>query len=179
MSSGNKTGVYLIGALGSIASMAVAGALALKKKLAPTTGMVTCSEIFDGVDLVEPGSLVFGGCDIRSAVNSRDIFEKMIPVAPGILLEIKAELEEFQHNVDSGCAKNCGEAIEKLAGPENAKGKSLEEEIEDMRGRLQAFRRKYSLDEVIVVNLASTEPPLELEACHFELESFQKVIAGE
>lgn len=178
MSSVNRTGVYLIGALGSIASMAVAGALALKKNLAPTTGMVTCSEIFDGVDLVEPGSLVFGGCDIRSAVNSRDIFEKMIPVAPGILLEIKAELEEFQHNVDSGCAKNCGEAIEKLAGPENAKGKSLEEEIGYMRGCLQAFRRKYSLDEVIVVNLASTEPPLKLEACHFELESFQKVLAA-
>jgi len=113
MSSGNKTGVYLIGALGSIASMVAAGALALKKKLAPTTGMVTCSEIFDGVDLVEPGSLVFGGCDIRSAAKSRDIFEKMIPVVPGILLEIKAELEEFQDNVDSGCSKNCGEAIEK------------------------------------------------------------------
>lgn len=178
MSSAYKTGVYLIGALGSIASTVAAGALALKRNLAPTTGMVTCSEIFNGVDLVEPGSLVFGGCDIRLEANSRDIFEKMVPVAPGILLEIKADLEEFQHNVDSGCAKNCGEAIERLACPENAEGKSLEEEIEGMRSRLQAFRRKYSLDEVIVVNLASTEPPLDLEACHFEFESFQKVITG-
>ncbi len=178
MSSANKTGVYIIGALGSISSMVVAGALALKKKLAPETGMVTSLEIFDGIDLVETAGLVFGGCDIRTEANSRDIFEKMISVAPGILLEIKTELEEFHHNVDSGCARNCGEAIEKLAGPENARGKSLEEEIGEMRSRLQAFRRKYRLDEVIVVNLASTEPPLELEACHSELESFQKVITG-
>ncbi len=114
MSSVNKTGVYLIGALGSIASTVAAGVFALKKKLAPPTGMVTCSHVFDGVDLIEPADLVFGGCDIRREANSRDIFEKMAPVAPGILMEIKAELEEFHHGIDCGCAKNCGEAIENL-----------------------------------------------------------------
>jgi myo-inositol-1-phosphate synthase len=178
MSSVNKTGVYLIGALGSIASTVAAGALALKKKLAPPTGMVTCSPIFDGLNLIEPADLVFGGCDIRTEANSRDIFEKMAPVSPGILMEIKAELEEFHHDIDLGCAKNCGEAIENLIYPLNAKEKDLEQEIEDMRDSLRTFRRKHRLDEVIVVNLASTEPPLELDACHCELASLRKLIAG-
>lgn len=178
MPSVNKTGVYLIGALGSIASTVAAGALALKKKLAPPTGMVTCSHIFDGVDLIEPADLVFGGCDIRRETNSLDIFEKMAPVAPGILMEIKAELEEFHHGIDCGCAKNCGEAIENLVYPLNTKEKNLEQEIENMRDSLRTFRRKYGLDEVIVVNLASTEPPLEIDACHCELASLRKLIAG-
>ncbi len=178
MSSINKTGVYLLGALGSIASTVVAGALALKKKLAPSTGMVTCLQIFDGVDLIEPADLVFGGCDIRAGANSRDIFEKMAPVAPGILMEIKAELEEFHHNIDCGCAKNCGEAIENLVHPVNTKEKNLEQEVEDMRDSLRIFRRKHGLDEVIVVNLASTEPPLELDASHFELASLEKLISS-
>ena len=154
------------------------GRAGVEKKLAPTTGMVTCSEIFDRVELIDPAGLAFGGCDIRTEANSRDIFEKMIPVSPAILLEIKPELEEFQHEIDGGCAKNCGEAIEKLARPENAKEKSLEEEIEDMRGCLRAFRRKHALDEVIVVNLASTEPPLDLDACHSEFALLRKLIAG-
>ncbi len=178
MPSVNKTGVYLIGALGSIASTVAAGALALKKKLAPPTGMVTCLQIFDGIDLIEPGDLVFGGCDIRTEAHSPDIFEKMAPVAPGILMEIKAELEEFYRDIDCGCAKNCGEAIENLVHRADAKQKSLEREIEDMRDSLRTFRRKHRLDEIIVVNLASTEPPLELDANHCELASLQKLIAG-
>jgi myo-inositol-1-phosphate synthase len=174
----NKTGVYLIGALGSIASTVAAGAIALKKKLAAPTGMVTCSQIFEGVDLIEPAELVFGGCDIRMEANSRDIFEKMAPVAAGILMEINAELEAFYHDIDCGCARNCGEAIESLAPSADAKEKSLEQEIENMRENLRTFRRKHGLDEIIVVNLASTEPPLELDANHLEFASLQKLIAG-
>ncbi len=86
----NKTGIYLIGALGSISITVVAGALALRKNLSPPTGMITSSEIFDGIDLAGVGDLVFGGCDIRRPdANCRDIFEKIAPVHPGILIEIK------------------------------------------------------------------------------------------
>jgi myo-inositol-1-phosphate synthase len=101
----------------------------------------------------------------------------MAPVSPGILMEIKPELDEFHNNIDCGCAGNCGEAIENLVYPA-AKEKSLEQEIEIMRAALRSFRRKWGLDEVIVVNLASTEPPLELSERHCEIESFQKLIAG-
>ena len=178
MSSLNKTGVYLIGALGSISSTVVAGALALKKELAPPTGMVTSSQVFDGVDLIDPADLVFGGCEIRTESNSGDIFERMAPVAPAILMEIRADLEEFQREVDCGCASNCGEAIEKLAGHEGTAGKTLKQQIEEIRGKFRAFRSRHGLDEAVVINLASTEPPLAPDACHFELELLQKAIAG-
>ncbi len=178
MSSATNTGVYLIGALGSISSTVVAGALALRKKLVPSTGMVTGSKLFDGMDLVEPGDLIFGGCDIREESNSGDIFLTMAPVAPAILMAIKAELEDFQRDVDCGCARNCGEAIEGLSGSATPRGESLEQEIEDIRGCFRAFRRRHGLDEVIVVNLASTEPPLILDASHLEVALLLKLISG-
>lgn len=125
MSSVTKTGVYLIGALGSISSTVVAGTLALKNKLVPTTGMVTSSQIFNGMDLLEPEDLAFGGCDIRAESSSSDIFLTMVPVAPAIVMAIKPGLEDFQREVDCGCARNCGEAIESLSGPANTTGGSL------------------------------------------------------
>ena len=173
-----KTGVYVIGALGSIASTVAAGVFALKKALVPPTGMVTMSQVFDGVDLVGPAELVFGGCDIRTGSNSGDIFERMAPVSPAILVEIMGELEEFQREVDCGCASNCGEAIEKLAGYEGIEEKTLARQVEEIRERLRAFKSRHGLNQAIVVNLASTEPPLEIDACHLEFELLRKAIAG-
>ncbi len=172
-----RTGVYLIGALGSIASTVVAGVIALRKKLTSPTGLVSCSEIFDGIGLIEPADLVFGGCDIRIEANSIDIFEKTAPVSPALLMEIKPELREFYNNIDCGCSRNCGEAIENLADDTGAKERSLELEVENMRSGLRSFKRKWGLDELIVVNLASTEPPLELHDSHYEIESLRKLIS--
>ncbi|MCE5336760.1 MAG: hypothetical protein LLG06_19455, partial [Desulfobacteraceae bacterium] len=90
--SDGKTGVYFIGALGSIATTVVAGALALSKKLTPPTGMVTHCAPFDGIGLVRTEDLVFGGCDIRKGVDSGDIFDTLAPVHPAISLEIRDEI---------------------------------------------------------------------------------------
>ncbi|MHC1725864.1 MAG: inositol-3-phosphate synthase [Syntrophobacteraceae bacterium] len=172
-----KTGVYLIGALGSISSTVVSGAIALRKKLTAPTGMITCSEMFDGTGLIDPGELLFCGCDIRREGTSRDIFEKMAPVHPRILMEIEEELEEFQRGIDTGCARNCGEAIEKLADQADPNGKPLAVEVEEMRENLRRFRRKFDLNEIVVVNLASTEPPVNLESCHSDPASLEACIA--
>ncbi|MEM5789098.1 MAG: inositol-3-phosphate synthase [Syntrophobacteraceae bacterium] len=174
-----RTGIYLIGALGSISITVVAGALALRKKLSPPIGMVTSTDIFEGIDLVQTEDLVFGGCDIRRPeANCRDIFEKIAPVHPGILIEIKDELIEYQQEIDAGCSRNCGEAIERLACEQQQAQTSLRDEIACIRGLLQQFRKKNSLDRVIVVNLASTEPPLRVGACHQERAGLEACLDG-
>lgn len=171
-----KTGVYLIGALGSISSTVVCGAIALRKKLVAPTGMISCSEMFDGADLADPGDLVFGGCDIRRAENSRDIFDRLAPVHPRIVLEVEEELVEFERAIDIGCARNCGEAIEKLAKCADPSGRPLTAEVEEMRKNLRRFKNRFNLERVVVVNLASTEPPVKLESCHYKLESLEACI---
>ncbi len=169
-----KTGVYLIGALGSISTTVVAGALALRAKLSPPTGMITSSEIFQGIELPDAGDLVFGGCDIRQPDSSPvDIFEKMAPVHPRILSAIREDLLEFQQGVDAGCAGNCGEAIERLGACGPSSKETLRAEIDAIRSNLRKFRQKFHLDQVVAVNLASTEPPLQTGPCHDNLEAFE------
>lgn len=182
----SKTGIYLIGALGSISTTVVAGAAALKKDLVPATGMVTYTEIFHGIDLIGVGDLVFGGCDVRRMEEgSGDIFDKIAPVHPRILSEVMKDLEEFQRGIDCGCTRNCGEAIENLSSLSSGSSSSgtgetsLREEIAKIRSNLQGFKRKYGLDEVVVVNLASTEPLLELEACHLDPDAFEDCLDGD
>ncbi|MFZ2447828.1 MAG: inositol-3-phosphate synthase [Syntrophobacteraceae bacterium] len=173
----DKTGIYLIGALGSISFTVVAGALALQKDLAPPTGMITSSEIFDGIDLAGVEDLVFGGCDIRRPdANRRDIFEKIAPVHPGILIEIKEDLLKFQQAVQIGCAGNCGEAIEKLAGNRLPCEETLRGDIRAIRSNLLEFRRKQGVEKIVVVNLASTEPPLELGPCHDDPAALEDIL---
>ncbi len=169
-----KTGIYLIGARGSISITVVAGALALRRKLAPPLGMVTFTDIFDGIELVGPENLVFGGCDIRRPdANGRDIFDRIAPVHPGILMEIKEELQDYQHSIDTGCIRNCGEAIEKLAGDPGDGEETIRTEIGFICSRLREFKRRHGLEQVLVVNLASTEPPVEMGACHQDLAAFE------
>jgi len=172
-----KTGIYLIGALGSISQTLAAGVLALRKKLSPPIGMVTHTDLFDGIDLVAEEDLVLGGCDIRDPeANRGDIFEKIAPVHPSILLQIQDGLSEFRQGVDKGCSRNCGEAIEKLTGGTPAAAGTLREEIECIRSKYRAFRQKHGLDGMLVVNLASTEPPLQMHECHDDPEAFEKCL---
>src|SRR3569833_3939384 len=59
-----KIGVWLIGARGSAATTAVAGAAAMRAGLTARTGCVTELPDFAGADLPGLGDLVFGGHDV-------------------------------------------------------------------------------------------------------------------
>ena len=59
-----KIGVWLIGARGSVATTAIAGAAAMRAGLAARTGCVTELPDFAGAELPGLGDLVFGGHDV-------------------------------------------------------------------------------------------------------------------
>ncbi|OEV10574.1 myo-inositol-1-phosphate synthase, partial [Streptomyces nanshensis] len=63
---GARTGVWLIGARGSVATTAVAGCAALAAGMRPPTGMATETAAFAGSGLPPLGRLVFGGHDTAS-----------------------------------------------------------------------------------------------------------------
>ncbi len=177
MMKNRKTGVYLLGALGSISTTVVAGVSALRKRLIPPTGMVTAIDIFDGIELAGVEDFVFGGCDIRDPeANQRDIFEKLAPVHPRLVLEIEEDVKEYLRRIDIGSCRNCGEAIQGLACHPGRGAGSIAAEIDEVRGRLRRFRQEYGLDRVIVVNLASTEPPIDMRACHADPVLFRESI---
>ncbi len=173
-----RIGVWLIGALGSVSAAVILGAVALGKGLTDSVGIVTGTEAFDGLGLVPFESFEFGGCDIRQGSlmdNVRLIARDTGGIDPDVLRTLDNDLTRIAQQIVPGSTRNCGEAILGLASEPPGRGKNLREEIDDIRGHLARFKESNGLDEVVVVNLASTEPPLgngesrrrlaDLEAC--------------
>ncbi len=176
-----KTGVWLIGALGSISTTVIIGALALRRGLTEPVGMITAGSLFDGIPLVALDDLEFGGCDIRPG-SLKDTAAHLIRetgvIRGDLLPEIQHELEEIEPHISRGTASNCGEAIEQLADHPACRCLPAREEIDLIRSQILAFKAARSLDEVVVVNLASTEPSLDATPIHEDLASLETCIEG-
>ncbi|MEW5743904.1 MAG: inositol-3-phosphate synthase [Nitrospirota bacterium] len=173
-----KVGVLFIGALGYIATTVMAGALALKRGAGSRAGMVTDLNHFAGLDLVEPGEIVFGGWDIREGsprASAAAFLKNNQLVAREIIDAIDDELDSVLPNLFRGTARNCGRAIAGLSHPGAVDNEcaGLREQVDKLRSDIQRFRENNRLDTVIVINLASTEPPLVLHDAHHDLDELE------
>ncbi|MHC1744075.1 MAG: inositol-3-phosphate synthase [Syntrophobacteraceae bacterium] len=171
-----KTGVWLIGARGSIATTVLVGSMLMRKGLAGTTGMVTALPLFDGLQLAPLETVAFGGWDVRSdrLFDTACAIARETRVFDRELLDgVRSEIEEAERFVRPGTVLNCGEAIERLASPECSRTSSLQEIVKRLRSDLRDFRTGKSLDTVVVVNLASTEPSIDFCLEHAEPAAFE------
>lgn len=141
------TGAWFVGARGSVATTALVGALGIRHGLAPTTGMVTELPDLDPAGLPDTAALVFGGHD----VSSRSLLKKAESlvaggVLPGMLVDaLHADLEAADAEVRPGYAvgeEAPAEAVARLAAD------------------VAAFRERHGLARVVVVDVASTQPPV-------------------
>ncbi|MGC8660130.1 MAG: inositol-3-phosphate synthase [Desulfomonilaceae bacterium] len=166
-----KIGVWLIGAFGSISVTVMLGALLIRKGLSPMTGMITANEPFSELGLLPIEAMEFGGCDIRSGQITElanDAIKKIGGIDASILRLIDVELEQIQGRICQGTSFNCGKAIEGLSSTVSASRDHVREEIGEIVRQINHFKDSNDLDKVIIVNLASTEPPLELTDVHHD-----------
>lgn len=175
----NKTGIFFIGASGYIATAVIAGALAMGKGLCRRAGMVTELPMFSGLPLADPEAFAFGGWDIRQSTPlecARSFFSSL-RLPSDILPRIEADLAAVGQNIFSGISTNCGKSIEHistLAGHE--RNAALPTLAIKLRKDIQEFRERNALESVVVVNLASTEPPIEEYPAHSSIEEFERCI---
>ncbi|MGW0905906.1 inositol-3-phosphate synthase [Streptomyces sp. NPDC002853] len=152
---GGPTGVWLIGARGSVATTAVAGCAAVTAGLHPPTGMITETPPFADCGLPTLSSLVFGGHDtVECPLPKRA--EQL--AAGGVL----------PHGVPSavGAELAAADAEIRMGGPRRGDSdtRTDEELIESFAADLRDFVRRRGLARAVVVNVASTEPlPVEGE----------------
>lgn len=176
----HNLGIWMIGARGSVATTVIAGALALKKQLVPRLGMITDTEEFRDLELVRMEDLVFGGCDIRKGSVKESIGQMCLDNAcidARQLEEIGSELEQVEPFIGRGTLTNCGDAIQGLS-KEKGRRRTVLDEIELIRSQIRSFKKDKHLSEVVVINLASTEPLLRLKKFHLHAEDFEKHLAG-
>lgn len=175
-----RTGVWLIGARGGLAVTLMAGVELLKRGLASRAGLTTESSLFAGAPLPALEDLVFGGHDVRDV----PLFEAAKEIERDVgafgyerLEAIKGDLLALDARVRRGAAVNCGPAIRRLAGKGARDGRSLRRVVDDLRADLAAFVAEHRLARLVVVNLASTEPPLSPHAAHASEAAFERALS--
>jgi len=174
-----KVGIWMIGARGAIATTVMVGATAILQGLMDAGGMVTATKLFAGLPLTPIADLEFGGCDIRPTTlleSARQLQEESGCFGPGIIDRTAGALSEIDGRISVGTMINCGATIEDLASDNCRNDRTLLECSERIRQHIRQFKVDKRLDTVVVVNLASTEPLLELVECHQRLDLFLDVV---
>lgn len=163
MATAEKIGVWFIGVCGGVATTTVLGLTALRKGLAGTVGLVSQLPQFAGLDLVGWEHLVLGGHDIRTTslvTEARKLARVSHALNESLVDACAAELEQIDRAVRPGVLWNVGSAIRELADtPLRHRQERPWQSLERLRADLRQFQQEHGLERVVVVNVASTEPP--------------------
>ncbi|WP_182904198.1 inositol-3-phosphate synthase [Microbispora sp. H10830] len=158
-----RTGVWLIGARGSVAVTSMLGASAVRAGLAEPTGCVLESPELHSDALPAIGDLVFGGHDISSIplVKKAAALAEAGIVPARLAGAVQDALLEIEQDVLPLPVRDT------QAGVADAIGADLDR-----------FRRRHDLDRVVVINVSTTEPAPRLHPAHADLDALGAALDG-
>ncbi len=169
-----RIGLWFVGACGGVASTTALGLAALARGLTPSTGLVTALPELQQLPLDEPDALVVGGHDIRQATllsAVRELHARSGVFDDRLITACEPELESWSTNLRPGVVYRPNPAITALADrPDTCSARTPREAIDLIQTDLLWFKSTNALDQLVVVNAASTEPPFEQTEEHQSLE---------
>lgn len=172
--STRRIGLWLIGACGGVGTTAALGLAALRRGVGETTSLVTALPMFDALHLDAPADFVVGGHEIRRSgfrQTVRELQKRSSIFEPDLATACQDDLESWEANIRPGTLLNSGPSIARLADRSDLKtSDTAREAIEHLQADLRDFRERHRLDQVVVVNVSSTEPPFETNEIHESLE---------
>ena len=158
-----RYGIWLIGARGGVATSVILGLSALKRQLTGETGLVSTLPAFSHLELPQWHELVVGGHEIRETTlaDEADRLHRQSRVVHADILDAcREDLQQVEAMIRPGVLWNVGPTIRQLA-PDNAEDQLNPcAAVERVKNDLAEFRQKSDLEQVVVVNLASTEAPV-------------------
>jgi len=169
-----QTGIWILGALGDIASTLTIGTLAIRKGLTSHTGLVSELSPMSELDLPPLDSLVIGGQDIRPQTLTmavEEVYRRSRTFSHEILEAVREELATIERDIVHD------EAFSWNAQEPRLEANSLQELIIRQREMLRAFKTKHSLQHIVVVNLTSAEPQVADSNGFHSLDKFDRLIA--
>jgi myo-inositol-1-phosphate synthase len=138
----DRTGLWLVGARGSVATTATLGLAALAEGIAPATGCVTAGPAFEDVPLPAYGDLVVGGHDV-SPVPMPKRAESLVEagmIPPRFLAATHHALEAADADIRTGY------------DPAEHRG-SQQDAADRLAADITAFRERHRLARVVVVDV--------------------------
>jgi myo-inositol-1-phosphate synthase len=176
-----KVGVWLVGAMGTVATTVFVGACALSRELVGSWGLVSELSEIKKLPLVAPEHLVFGGWDVaegRLMRHARVLAREDRALPADIVEAVERDIEAIETEIQPGFL-NDGPSLAHALGlrPDMPDAESLAQAAERLGKDLERFREKHRLDTVVVVNVASTEPPFVPKIEHGDLAGFRRLLA--
>ncbi|MFG6201890.1 inositol-3-phosphate synthase [Nonomuraea sp. JJY05] len=158
-----KLGVWLIGARGSVATTAIVGASAIRAGAVTPQGCVSESPGFPG-HLVPLTDLAFGGHDItETSLRKRaEQLARAGVISPDLPKLLASDLDAADAEIRPGHVPGDG-------------GRAATRLIDDIAG----FRARHGLARVVVVNVSSTEPPVDSRPEFERLADLEERLAAE
>lgn len=170
-----RTGIWFVGARGSVASTATVGLAAIADGQAPPTGCVTAREPFASAGLPTFADLVVGGHDITAVTMTKRaeclVETGMIP--PRLFAATHDALERADAEVRPGYDPHAAAH----GGPEEAHGGSQQEAAERLAADITSFRERHALARVVVIDVSSTEPPVVPVPEHYDPDALLAALA--
>jgi myo-inositol-1-phosphate synthase len=158
-----RTGVWLIGGRGSVATTTITGALALRRGLVEPVGCVTVHPDLRNTALPPFADLVFGGHDVAAGRLAK---KARLLASAGVLPDgLVTALEDDMDAVDA----------ELRPVPSGLGQADLADAV---AADLASFRRRHGLDRIVVVNVSSTEPAAAPDPAHASLAALESALAG-
>ena len=160
-------GLWLIGARGGVATVAATGLEALKMGQIDTAGLVTALPGFQDLELIDWNDVIIGGHEIRSGslVEAAEEFQQSSRAFSSDQVRAVGEpLSEIDARIRPGILHHSGSAISQLASQQvNSDSRSVEQKVRALEEDLLEFKQSNGLAHVVVMNVSSTETPIEGE----------------
>lgn len=181
MSSSRRVGLWLVGAFGGVGSTTAVGLAALARGLTDPTGLVTALPKFAAVPFDSPAQFVIGGHDIRQTSFTRstaELHQRSGVFSESLLGAVGGQLDEWSENVRPGVVFKPNAVIAALADrPDVRRAETPKQAIDAIQQDLKAFATAHKLDQLIVANVASTEPPFDPTDDHRTLAALNAGLA--
>lgn len=180
--SRRRVGLWLVGAFGGVGTTITLGLSALARGLTRTTGLVTALPLFDGLDLPTAGEFVVGGHDIRQGSfteSAREFRRNSRVFEPELIAACEPDLESASARVRPGTKLGSGPAIGRLGSWGDDRAPCSAAEVVDRIGAdLATFVESERVEHLIVLNVASTEPPFQVGPVHEGWDALNAALAG-
>ncbi len=176
-----RVGLWLVGAFGGVGTTITLGLAAMARGLTGRTGLVTENPQFAGLPLPLHGDFVIGGHDIRrtSFVDSAEEFRRGSGVIESEWIRAcREELDLATARVRAGTLFGANRAISRLGEwTETRPPQTARQAIDRIAADLAAFTDSEAIDHLIVLNVASTEPPFVASEVHQHWDTLSAALA--
>ncbi|MCA9228291.1 MAG: inositol-3-phosphate synthase [Planctomycetales bacterium] len=178
--AGRRIGVWLLGARGGVATTSIVGLAALQRGLTGSQGLVSQLPEFADLDLAGWDEFVVGGHDIRDVTlydEAMKLHQTSRVIDLHVIENVRDELDRIDQRIRPGVLFNVGPTIQKFATDSLRQvHESPRQSIARVQADLRQFAKQEQLDQVIVMNVASTEPPVDESGIPETWEELEKLL---